>query len=179
MPRTSSVAAFLAIAAAATGAVVAAGALGEVAPPFTHTDAAAWVNSPPLTLESLRGKVVLLDVWTFGCWNCTGSIPWLLATEKRFGAEGLRVVGVHAPEFDAEKGRARVAAKAAELHLTHPIMVDDDHSYWNALGNRYWPAFYLVDQAGRLRGKWFGETHAGDDQARAIERAITALLARR
>lgn len=148
------------------------------APEFTATGAADWINSPPLKLTDLKGEVVLLDVWTFGCWNCYRSFPWLKQLEARLGPKGLRVVGIHSPEFDHERDAAAVRAKVREFGLTHPVMLDNDFRYWNALGNRYWPAYYLVDRAGFVQARFFGETHAGTPQARAIEEAIEDLLKR-
>jgi len=150
---------------------------GLAAPAFTHSAAAEWINSPPLTLDSLRGKVVLLDFWTFACWNCYRSFPWLNELEARLHERGLRVIGVHTPEFDHERVRGSVKKKIAQYGLKHPVMMDNDMSYWNAMGNRYWPAFYLIDKQGRLRAHYAGETHAGDAQARRIEFDIEALLA--
>ncbi len=150
---------------------------GVPAPPFTHTTTAEWINSPPLTLESLRGKVVLLDFWTFACWNCYRSFPWLNQVQARFHERGLRVIGVHTPEFAHERVRASIAKKIVEYGLQHPVMMDNDFSYWNAMGNHYWPAFYLIDKHGRLRGRYAGETHAGDAQAQRIEADIETLLA--
>jgi thiol-disulfide isomerase/thioredoxin len=144
---------------------------------FTHATEADWINSAPLRLAALRGHVVLLDFWTFDCWNCYRSIPWLKAVEARFAPGGLRVIGVHTPEFDHEKVRDNVAAKIREFGIEHPVMLDNDFSYWRAMGNRYWPAFYLIDRRGEVRGQFVGETHAGDRQAEAIEAAIAALLA--
>jgi thiol-disulfide isomerase/thioredoxin len=143
---------------------------------FTHAAEADWINSAPLRLADLRGRVVLLDFWTFDCWNCYRSIPWLKAVEARFASGGLRVIGVHTPEFDHEKVRDNVAAKVSEFGIGHPVMLDNDFSYWRAMGNRYWPAFYLIDRRGDVRGVFVGETHAGDRQAEAIEAAIAALL---
>ncbi|MGF1644213.1 MAG: redoxin family protein [Thiotrichales bacterium] len=146
------------------------------APEFTHTDPSDWFNGPPLKLTDLRGKVVLLDVWTFGCWNCYRSFPWLKALESRYAGQGLAVVGVHTPEFDHERERDAVAAKIREFGLKHPVMLDNDSSYWRALNNRYWPAFYLIDKHGNLRARFVGETHEGDRNARAIEAAVEGLL---
>jgi thiol-disulfide isomerase/thioredoxin len=144
---------------------------------FSHSAEADWINSAPLRLAELRGRVVLLDFWTFGCWNCYRSIPWLKSVERRFGPDGLRVIGVHTPEFDHEKARDNVVAKVREFGITHPVMLDNDFSYWRALRNRYWPAFYLLDRQGDVRAVFAGETHEGDRQAEAIEAAIAALLA--
>jgi thiol-disulfide isomerase/thioredoxin len=146
------------------------------APEFTATAAADWLNSPPLTLASLRGQVVLLDVWALECLNCHRSVPWLLDTEKRHAARGLRVIGVHTPEFEHEKDRAAVLRKVKELGLGHPVMLDNDARYWNALGNRYWPTFYLLDRQGRVRGVYIGEMRAARPETRALEEQLVVLL---
>ncbi len=146
-------------------------------PEFTAKDQRDWINSKPLRRADLRGKVVLLDIWTFECWNCYRSFPWLNTLEKRLGPRGLLVVGIHSPEYDRERERSAVAAKAREFDLRHPIMIDNDFRYWKALGNHVWPAFYLVDKQGRIRDRFVGETHAGEAQADTIENAIVDLLA--
>lgn len=145
-------------------------------PEFTHTSPDAWINSPPLSVADLRGKVVLIDFWTFDCWNCYRSFPWLHELEAEYGPRGLVVVGVHTPEFKHERVRANVVAKVGEFGLGHPVMMDNDFSYWSALANRYWPAFYLVDRSGRLRSLHVGETHSGDRRARKIAAEIEELL---
>ena len=146
------------------------------APEFTHRSTSEWINSPPLTMAGLQGQVVLIDVWTFDCWNCYRSFPWLKQVEDRFGAQGLQVVGVHTPEFEHEKVRTNVERKVAEFKLPHPVMMDNDFSYWRALRNRYWPTYYLIDKQGRIRARFIGETHAGTAQAQKIERTIERLL---
>lgn len=149
----------------------------DPAPEFTATAADDWINSPPLRMDSLKGQVVLLDVWTFGCWNCYRSFPWLRDLEARLGPRGLKVIGIHSPEFEPERDGAAVRLKAREFGLTHPIMLDNDFRYWKALNNRYWPAYYLIDRDGRIRARFVGETHAGTAQAQAIEGTIEKLLA--
>lgn len=146
-------------------------------PAFTQAEPAAWLNSAPLRVEDLRGRVLLVDVWTFGCWNCYRSFPWLNALEQRLGGEPFSVVGIHSPEFAHERKRDAVAAKIEEFGLHHPVMLDNDFSYWRALDNRYWPAFYLVDKQGVIRHVHVGETHEGDTRARRIEEQIRVLLA--
>ncbi|MCB1784699.1 MAG: redoxin family protein [Chromatiaceae bacterium] len=146
-------------------------------PEFTTTRAEHWFNSPPLSVHDLRGQVLLVDVWTYDCWNCYRSFPWLRDLEQRYADRGLRVIGIHSPEFDHERDADRVAAKIAEFELHHPVMMDNDFAYWRALGNRYWPAYYLVDRRGRIRASFVGETHAGDARARQVEEQIRALLA--
>lgn len=146
------------------------------APAFTHTAAEAWLNSPPLTLKGLRGRVVLLDFWTFDCWNCYRSFPWLQGLETRLAGQPFTVIGVHTPEFAHERDRERLEQKVKEFRLTHPIMMDNDFSYWNATGTRFWPTFHLLDKRGRMRAVFFGETHEGDERARRIEESIRELL---
>lgn len=163
-----------------TGALLLAACTAAAQPPqapeFTQKAPQAWINSPPITLASLRGSVVLIDFWTFECWNCYRSFPWLNGLESKFRERGLKVVGVHTPEFEREKVLGHIREKVREFGIRYPVMVDSDHGYWNAMQNRYWPAFYLLDREGRVRELYVGETHAGDRQARAVEAAIEALL---
>lgn len=147
------------------------------APEFTHSEASEWINSKPLTLTDLRGKVVLIDFWTFGCWNCYRSFPWLRALEDQHRGKDFEVIGVHTPESDRERVRSNIVEKVKEFKLHHPVMIDNDLSYWRAMRNRYWPAFYLLDKQGKVRHIYVGETHKGDRKARAIEASIRKLLA--
>ena len=144
---------------------------------FTHQDESDWINSKPLSIKDLRGKVVLLDFWTFECWNCYRSFPWLNDLEHRMKDNDFKIIGVHSPEFEREKVLGNILEKVKEFELTHPVMVDNDHSYWKKMRNRYWPAFYLIDKNGFVRSVFVGETHQGDQQARAIEKTIHKLLA--
>jgi thiol-disulfide isomerase/thioredoxin len=146
-------------------------------PEFTSKAESHWFNSKPLKRSDLAGKVVLIDVWTFDCWNCYRSFPWLKSLERKFSDRDFIVVGIHSPEFAQEKRPGKVAAKIKEFGLEHPVMMDNDFGYWRALNNRYWPSFYLVDKQGRLRYLHAGETHAGDRRASAIERQVEELLA--
>jgi len=152
------------------------GTVPRPAPAFTHRAAQDWINSPPLSLADQRGKVVLIDFWAFECWNCYRSFPWLNDLAARLSPRGLQVIGVHAPEFERERDRQRVAEKVREFGLEHPVMIDNDHSYWRAMHNRYWPTYYLVDRSGTIRAVFVGETHAGDARALAIEQQIEDLL---
>ena len=147
------------------------------APQFTQSHPGDWINSAPLKMEDLKGKVVLLDVWTSACWNCYRSFPWLNSMKKKYQDKGLQVIGIHSPEFEYEKNYDNVVAKAKEFKLHHPIMLDNDFAYWNALNNQYWPAYYLIDKQGNIRHLFIGETHAGDNKAKRIESAIAELLA--
>lgn len=146
------------------------------APEFTHKEPQDWINSPPLSIQELAGKVVLIDFWTFACWNCYRSFPWLNAMEARLTGEAFQIIGVHTPEFDYEKIRSSIVEKVAEFGLKHPVMIDNDSSYWRAMNNRYWPAYYILDKQGKVRAAFFGETHEGDRRALEIEKTIRALL---
>ena len=171
--------AFLGVVLAMLSPATLAGTGASSAPPapaFTHLAQADWLNASPLTWERLRGQVVLLEFWTFACWNCDRSIPWVQDLQKRLGPRGLRIVSVHTPELARERVRANVVESVAKRGITYPVMLDDDYSFWNALGNQYWPAFYLVDKQGRVRASYAGETHTGDAQARTIEDALVRLL---
>ncbi len=146
-------------------------------PEFTHAEPENWINSRPLLRGDIQGKVVLIDFWTFGCWNCFRSFPWLKNLESRFKGQEFMVLGVHTPEFDHEKDRRKVAEKIREFGLEHAVMIDNDFSYWKAMRNRYWPSFYLIDKVGKVRAVYVGEMREGAEQARYIERQIETLLA--
>ena len=148
-------------------------------PEFTHTASEEWLNSDPLKLRDLKGKVVLIDFWTFECWNCYRSFPWLNALQKRLESKGLQVIGVHSPEFDRERNVDSVREKMKEFKLNHPVMIDNDFSYWRAMRNRFWPAFYVLDKQGRTRGIFVGEMHKGTRRAKTVEQLIERLLAKR
>ncbi|MFT5426454.1 MAG: thiol-disulfide isomerase/thioredoxin [Gammaproteobacteria bacterium] len=147
------------------------------APEFTHNAKQDWINSEPLSIKDLHGKVVLVDFWTFGCWNCYRSFPWMNAMENRLDKEKFQVIGVHTPEFESEKIMESIVAKAKEFELHHPIMIDNNSSYWRAMNNRYWPAYYILDKKGNVRTTFFGETHEGDNRAKQIENVINQLIA--
>ena len=154
-----------------------AGPVGEL-PEFTATDAAAWINSAPLKKADLRGKVVLLEFWAFDCHNCSRSAPWLNSLRQKWSGAEFVVVGVHTPEFEHEKDRKNLERSMRRQGVRHAVMMDNDYAYWRSLNNRYWPTFYLADKTGVIRSVFIGETHAGDAQARAIERQIAELLTR-
>ena len=147
------------------------------APEFSETDPQAWLNSPPLKLEDLAGKVLLIDFWTFECWNCYRSFPWLNDLEERFKEEDFQVIGIHTPEFEHEKIRSNIVKKIAEFKLQHAVMMDNDFTYWQLMRNHYWPTYYLIDKQGYIHSRFIGETHAGDKNARKIESTIRTLLA--
>jgi len=145
-------------------------------PQFTQLNIDSWINSQPLQVNDLKGKVVLIDVWTFGCWNCYRSIPWLNSLEQRFGKDQFIIVGIHTPEFEHETEREKVVAKCEEFNVTHPVMMDNDFAYWKALGNQYWPTFYVADKHGIVQGVFIGETHQGDRRAKQVENLIAKLI---
>jgi len=147
------------------------------APEFTHRAADEWLNSPPLTLAGLRGKVVLVEFWAFDCANCLHTHAWVESVAHSKKAAGLVVVGVHTPELPQEKSPANVRAAVQRLGIDYPVMLDGDYSYWHALDNHYWPGFYLIDRDGRLVARAYGELHVGEDNARKVEGAIDRLLA--
>lgn len=119
--------------------------------------ATTWLNSPPLSAQSLRGKVVLIDFWTFACVNCQRALPYVRAWAEKYKNQGLVVIGVHSPEFAFERKVDNVKRAARELGLGFPIAVDNDFAIWRSFSNRYWPAHYFVDARGRIRFHHFGE----------------------
>jgi thiol-disulfide isomerase/thioredoxin len=132
----------------------------------------AWLNSPPLSLEQLRGKVVLVDFWTYSCINCLRALPYVRAWAEKYRDSGLVVIGVHAPEFAFERDVGNVRRAVHDLGVTYPVVLDNNLAIWRAYGNSYWPAHYFIDANGALRHRHFGE--GGYE---ASERVIQALLA--
>jgi thiol-disulfide isomerase/thioredoxin len=119
--------------------------------------ATVWLNSPPLTAAGLRGKVVLIDFWTYTCINWMRTLPYVRAWAAKYEDQGLIVIGVHAPEFGFEKDLDNVREAARDLKVGYPIAIDNDHAIWRAFKNEYWPALYFVDARGRIRHHYFGE----------------------
>ena len=119
--------------------------------------ATGWLNTEPLTPEGLRGRVVLVDVWTYTCVNWLRTLPYVRAWAATYAAAGLTVLGVHTPEFGFEHDRDNVVAHAARLGVTYPVAIDSDYGVWRALDNHYWPALYLADAEARIRFHHFGE----------------------
>jgi len=127
--------------------------------------ATGWLNSPPLTAQSLRGKVVLVDFWTYSCINCLRALPYVQRWYDTYRDHGLVVIGVHAPEFAFERDPDNVRRAAAELGIGYPVALDNDYAIWRGFGNQYWPAHYFIDAAGRIRGHHFGEgDYAGSER---------------
>ena len=131
-----------------------------------------WLNSPPLTAEALKGKVVLVDFWTYSCINCLRAIPYVRAWADKYRDQGLVVIGVHSPEFAFEKNVDNVRDAVSDLQIDYPVAIDNNFAVWRAFDNQYWPAHYFIDAQGRIRHHHFGE---GDYDG--SERVIQQLLA--
>ena len=116
-----------------------------------------WLNSAPLSSEMLRGKVVLVDFWTYSCINCLRTLPYLKAWDEKYRAQGLVIIGVHSPEFAFEKDQRNVERAIRDLGITYPVAMDNQYTIWNAYQNQYWPAHYLIDANGKIRHQHFGE----------------------
>lgn len=142
---------------------------GEL-PPLSG--ATGWLNSPPLSRESLRGKVVLIDFWTYSCINCLRTLPYVRAWEAKYREAGLVVIGVHAPEFAFEKDFGNVAKAVRDLGIAYPVALDNNHAIWRDFNNSYWPAHYFIDGHGRIRYHHFGEGNYAES-----EKVIQRLLA--
>ncbi len=125
-----------------------------------------WLNSPPLTAQALRGKVVLVDFWTYTCINWRRTEPHVRAWAEKYKDQGLVVIGVHAPEFAFEKDMNNVRWAAKDMRIYYPVAVDNEHVIWRAFRNQYWPALYFVDVQGRVRYNYFGE--GGYEQSEMI-----------
>jgi len=133
--------------------------------------ATGWLNSQPLTPADLRGKVVLVDVWTYTCINWLRTLPYIRAWADKYKDQGLVVIGVHSPEYRFEKNVDNVRQAVKDMKIDYPVAIDNDYAIWRALENQYWPALYVVDAQGRIRHHQFGE--GGYDKA---ERVIQQLL---
>jgi cytochrome c biogenesis protein CcdA/thiol-disulfide isomerase/thioredoxin len=119
--------------------------------------ATAWINSPPVTSGALRGKVVLVDFWTYSCINCLRSLPYVKAWSEKYRNSGLVVIGIHTPEFPFEKDESNVRKAVRDLGVLYPVAMDNDYRIWRSFNNRYWPAHYFIDATGRIRFHHFGE----------------------
>jgi thiol-disulfide isomerase/thioredoxin len=141
---------------------------GDKAPEF---DGGPWINAGATKMADLKGKVVLVEFWTFGCWNCKNVEPHVKGWHDAYAAKGLVVVGVHTPELEHEKSVDNVKSYVAKNGIKHPVLVDGGYATWTAFGNRYWPALYLIDKTGTVRYTHFGEG-AYEETARAIEKLL-------
>jgi thiol-disulfide isomerase/thioredoxin len=177
LKRFAIAAVFVLLAGVLASAVIGAGAVpsgaaksGAIAPEFTGIE--KWLNGPPLSMQQLRGKVVLVDFWTYSCINCINTLPYVKAWYQRYGSEGLVVVGVHTPEYPFERSTANVEAAVERFGIRYPVAQDNQYATWGAYNNQYWPALYLIDKNGRIDYVHFGEGDYAQTEAR-----IKALLA--
>ena len=160
----------LLIVVGALGVLKSAGAgVGAVAPEITTT---TWLNSGPKSLADLKGKVVLVEFWTFGCYNCQNVEPYVKQWHQKFSGQGLVIIGVHSPEFGHERVIRNVQEYIRSHEIKYAVAIDNDFVIWNRYRNRYWPAMYLIDKQGVIRYERFGE-----GGYRETEQQIQALLA--
>lgn len=154
----------------ATGSLVALAAIGSVATPVPARESgdrapvvrsSRWLNSEPLTDAALRGKVRLVEFWTFACINCLRTVPAMNRLQQRLAGGDVVVIGVHTPELDRERDPRQVEEAIRRLQIRFPVALDNDYATWRAYGNHYWPALYVVDKRGVIRHVHVGELHEG------------------
>jgi len=138
------------------------------APELTPGD---WINSAPLKLSDLRGRVVLIEFWTFGCYNCRNTLPTVKGWDERYREQGLTVIGVHSPEFAHERKVENLRREVASLGIGYPVVADNDYQTWDAYGVAAWPTSFLLDKQGRIRWR-----HVGEGDYDEAERLIQQLL---
>jgi thiol-disulfide isomerase/thioredoxin len=131
-----------------------------------------WINSEPQTLKGLRGRVVLIDFWTFGCYNCRNTLPYIKKLDTSYRDKGLTIIGVHTPEFDEERNANSLRRQVASLGIKYPVLADNDYSTWKAYGVEAWPTVFVLDKQGRVRFM-----HVGEGAYDATEQVIKKLLA--
>jgi cytochrome c biogenesis protein CcdA/thiol-disulfide isomerase/thioredoxin len=134
--------------------------------------ATAWLNSPPLSAQDLRGKVVMVDFWTYSCINCLRALPYVTGWYEKYRNHGLVVIGVHAPEFAFEKDLGNVRRAVADLKINYPVALDNNYAIWQGFNNQYWPAHYFIDAQGHIRGHHFGEGNY-DESEQTIRQLLT------
>jgi cytochrome c biogenesis protein CcdA/thiol-disulfide isomerase/thioredoxin len=152
-------------------AMVAATALPDEGAMPDLSGAVAWLNASPLSSQSLRGKVVLIDFWTYSCINCLRALPYVEGWAEKYKNDGLVVIGVHTPEFAFEKERSNVEKAVMDLKVSYPVAIDSDYKIWKAFNNQYWPAHYFIDGKGRIRHHHFGEGEY-DESERVIQELL-------
>jgi thiol-disulfide isomerase/thioredoxin len=143
--------------------------VGKLAPDIINE---VWLNGAPLRMTELKGKVVMVEFWTFGCYNCRNVEPYVKQWHQKYADKGLVIIGVHSPEFSYEQDLAKVKRYIQEHDIRFPIPIDNDFSTWNRYGNRYWPAMYLIDKQGVIR-----HVRVGEGGYHETERLIQSLLA--
>jgi len=146
-------------------------ALPDEGPMPELSGAVAWLNSPPLTRDGLRGKVVVIDFWTYSCINCLRALPYVEGWAAKYKGAGLVVIGVHTPEFAFEKERSNVEQAVRDLKITYPVAIDSNYKIWQAFHNEYWPAHYFIDGKGQIRHHHFGEGEY-DESERIIQELL-------
>jgi len=147
-------------------------ATAKTSPTAPELAAGTWINSEPLTLRNLRGRVVLVDFWTFGCYNCRNTLPSLKSWDARYREKGLTIIGVHTPELDREREIEQVRREVAALEIRYPVVTDNDYATWNAYKVEAWPTMFLLDKSGHVR--WM---HLGEGAYDEAEQIIQNLLA--
>jgi thiol-disulfide isomerase/thioredoxin len=157
----------LCIAGCSPGANAGQASAPAPAPEFTGLE--RWFNSPPLTMAGLKGKVVLVEFWTYECINCLHVMPHVKQWHQRYHDQGLVVVGVHTPEYDEERIAANVKAAIGRFGIQYPVAQDNGYRTWDAYGNRFWPAMYLVDRDGKIVYRHYGEGDYDVTEARIRE----------
>ncbi|MGF6505350.1 thioredoxin family protein [Paraburkholderia sp. 32] len=166
--------AFAACALIATSTVAVAAPQESGSPAPELTGITQWLNSEPLKLQQLRGKVVLVDFWTYSCINCANTLPYVKSWNQKYKDQGLTVIGVHTPEYPFERDTGNVKTALKRLGISYPVAQDNQYATWNAYNNQYWPAFYLIDKQGHIVYTHFGEGDYAQTEAR-----IQALLAQK
>ena len=151
------------------GSVLVAESKSAAAPEFAP---GAWINSEPLTIKGLHGRVVLVEFWTFGCFNCRNTLPAIKDWDARYRDQGLTVIGVHSPELDDEQKLENVRSEVASLGIRYPVVTDNDYASWRAYDVAAWPTTFVLDKSGRIR--W---THVGEGAYDQTEQVIQKLLA--
>jgi thiol-disulfide isomerase/thioredoxin len=146
-----------------------AAARAAAAPEFAKSN---WINSDPLTLDKLRGRVVLVEFWTFGCYNCRNTLPSVKEWDTKYRDRGLTIVGVHTPETDSEYNLDNVRREVPALEIKYPVVTDNDYKTWKAYGVEAWPTIFVLDKQGRIR--WL---HVGEGRYEETENVIKTLLA--
>jgi thiol-disulfide isomerase/thioredoxin len=133
-----------------------------------------WINSQPLALNELRGRVVVIEFWTFGCYNCRNTLPFVKSWDDRYHEKGVTVIGVHSPETDSERDVETVRREVVSLGIRYPVVTDNDYQTWNAYKVKAWPTVFLLDKQGRIR--W---VHVGEGDYNEAERLIQKLMGER
>ena len=141
----------------------------EVRIPAPNFQSEQWLNSAPKTLAALRGKVVMVEFWTFGCYNCVNVEPYIKQWHSDYHKQGLEVIAVHTPEFSHEHDINNVRAYIDKKKIQHAVAIDNDFKIWNSFNNRYWPAMYLIDKHGDIRYIKIGEGEYAQTQQRIVE----------